>query len=320
MHIAVVAGRPQSADDAEPEIEFGYLGADASDAAAPRTLIVATFNIRYAVGPYLISGSILRRAGLTPNSRRGTSVGGNLRRAASLLRAGALMPPADILALQEADRGTARAGGRHVTRELAALSGMNFAHASMRMPRGVAPKAKRWYLDFEEPISPDDRGDTGVSILSRLPLEDVHRVELPWGECPWRPRLALAASIPFRGKTLHVFNAHVDPHGSLDERLKQHRAILGEADSLPRGEPTVILGDFNTLTADARDATRRLLEGHGFTTPLPSGVPTWRAGLVRLHTDWIFVRGARAVRWGVARQRGISDHWPVWAEIGLPDD
>jgi endonuclease/exonuclease/phosphatase family metal-dependent hydrolase len=37
---------------------------------------------------------------------------------------------------------------------------------------------------------------------------------------------------------------------------------------------------------------------------------------VRHHFDWIFVRGARVLRWGVARVRGISDHWPVWAEIG----
>jgi endonuclease/exonuclease/phosphatase family metal-dependent hydrolase len=48
---------------------------------------------------------------------------------------------------------------------------------------------------------------------------------------------------------------------------------------------------------------------------MPSGTPTWRAGLLRLHADWIFVRNARVVRWGVARGRGISDHWPVWAEV-----
>lgn len=196
---------------------------------------------------------------------------------------------------------------------------MGFVHASMTLPHGEEPKAKQWYLDFEEPITQGDTGDTGVAILSRVPIESASRVELPWSECAWRPRLALAASYPFGARRLRVFNVHIDPHGTIEERLEQHRALIVRADESGKDEPTVLLGDFNTLTREARDATRRLLEGHGFSTPMPSGVATWRAGLVRLHTDWIFLRGARASRWGVARRRGISDHWPVWAEIEADD-
>ena len=48
---------------------------------------------------------------------------------------------------------------------------------------------------------------------------------------------------------------------------------------------------------------------------MPTGTGTWRAGLLRLHPDWIFVRGPRVVRWGVARPLSVSDHWPVWAEL-----
>jgi endonuclease/exonuclease/phosphatase family metal-dependent hydrolase len=36
-----------------------------------------------------------------------------------------------------------------------------------------------------------------------------------------------------------------------------------------------------------------------------------------LHADWIFVRNAKAGRWGVARPLSVSDHWPIWAEIDL---
>ena len=37
----------------------------------------------------------------------------------------------------------------------------------------------------------------------------------------------------------------------------------------------------------------------------------------RLHTDWIFARGVGFKRCGVVRPFGVSDHWPVWAEIEM---
>lgn len=288
-----------------------------SETAAPgRTLVVATYNIRYAVGPHLITGSLARRAGLGRPARRARLVGDNLRRASELLSAGRRMPPVDFVALQEADRRTMRAGGRHVSRELARALGMSYAYAWADAPEGEPPKGKQWYLDFEEPVGVGDAGDTGVATLCRHPLTDVRRIELPWTDCAWRPRLALAATVRLAGGApLHLLNVHIDPHGAVEDRLAQQRAVVSETDRLYGDEPTVLLGDFNTLTREARAATLELLLGLGFSTPMPSGAATWRAGLLRLHTDWIFVRRARVRRWGVARRRGISDHWPVWAEI-----
>jgi endonuclease/exonuclease/phosphatase family metal-dependent hydrolase len=306
--------------DAENGLERGsFLNADV-DAADRRSLIVATYNIRYAVGSHLIGGSLLRRAGLSRPSSRSRLVEKNIVKAASVFSGAASMPAADVIALQEADRKTLRAGRQHVAQKLAERLRMGYVHAPMQTPRGEKPEAKRWYLDFEEPLDINEEGDTGVAILSRLQLADAARVELPWSDCAWRPRLALYASIPFRGTSLHVFNLHIDPHRSIEERLEQHRAVLKSIERLGPEARIVLLGDFNTLTGEARAATRRLLEEHGFSTPLPSGVATWRAGPVRLHTDWIFVRGVRVKRWGVARQRGISDHWPVWAEIEFDEE
>ncbi|HEX7176345.1 MAG TPA: endonuclease/exonuclease/phosphatase family protein [Pyrinomonadaceae bacterium] len=300
-------------------VEFGTFASETRAASTQRRVVVATFNIRYAVGSFLITGGLLRRAGLSRPSRRSALVGGNILRAASLLADGERMPPADVVALQEADRRTTRAGARHVARELAASLRMNYAYAGMSVPRDVAPRTKQWYLNFEEPFGPGDAGDTGVALLSRLPLEETTRIDLPWNDCPWRPRLALAASIPTEHGPVGVLNVHIDPHGPVEARLEQHRAVVATADRLFGSGPVVLLGDFNTLTREARDATRRLLESQGFSTPMPSGTATWRAGLLRLHADWIFVRRARVHRWGVARVRGISDHWPVWAGIEAGD-
>src|SRR5438270_10462536 len=55
-------------------------------------LVIATYNIRYAVGSHLIGGSLLRRLGLSRPGRRGRPVGGNIRLAAHVLSDGARVP------------------------------------------------------------------------------------------------------------------------------------------------------------------------------------------------------------------------------------
>jgi endonuclease/exonuclease/phosphatase family metal-dependent hydrolase len=284
--------------------------------APQRTVVIASFNIRYAVGSFLITGSLGRRAGLKWPKRRPRLVARHLHGAALALSDGRLLPPADIVALQEADKWTARAGRHDVARELAQELRMRYARAgSPPPPRGEEPKSKQWYLDFEEHIPPADAGDTGLAFLSRLPFRSVERVELPWDECAWRPRLALGATVESVGRRLHLFNSHIDPHASIAGQLKQHAAVLEKVAQVSGA--VVLLGDFNTLSKRSCLETRRLLEAHGFETPFPTGTATWRAGLIRLHTDWIFVRGARVKKYGVARRLGVSDHWPVWAEIEL---
>lgn len=295
-------------------------GVEVGDFAAPeraprKALVVASFNIRYAVGSFLITGSLGRRLGLSWPKRRPRLVARHLSRAALALSDGRLLPPADIVALQEADKLTGRAGRHDIARELAQELRMRYARAASPPPSGEEPKSKQWYLDFEEHIAQADTGDTGIAFLSRLPFRSVERVELPWDECAWRPRLALGATVESGGNRLHLFNSHIDPHASVEGQLKQHAAVLEKVETL--SGPIVLLGDFNTLSKRSCLETRRLLEAHGFTTPFPTGTATWRAGLIRLHTDWIFVRGARVKKYGVARRLGVSDHWPVWAEIEL---
>jgi endonuclease/exonuclease/phosphatase family metal-dependent hydrolase len=286
------------------------------DAAPGATLVLASFNIRYAVGSFLITGSLGRRLGLTRPRRRPRLVARHLRGAAIALSDGQRLPPADIVALQEADKLTTRAGRHDIARELAHELRMNYARAAAtNAVPGEEPKAKQWYLDFEEHIAARDAGDTGVAILSRLPFKNVARVDLPWSDCPSRPRLALSATFQHGGSELHVFNSHIDPHATIEAQLEQHAALLDRAGELTG--PVVLLGDFNTLSRRSCLEMRRLLEAHGFTTPFATGTATWRAGLIRLHTDWIFVRGARVKRCGVARPLGVSDHWPVWAELDL---
>ncbi len=278
-------------------------------------LVVASYNIRYAAGPFLISGGLLRKAGLRSSRGRSEAVAKRIHLAAEAFSSGALLPHVDVLALQEADKKTARAGGHHVARALATELNMNWAHAPAGIPRGIRPQPRQWWLDFEEPIELHDTGDTGIALLSHLPLEEVTRIDLPWHECPWRPRLAMAATVVRGGRRIRIYNVHVDPHAAANGQLEQLQAIAEQAAA--GRDPIIIVGDFNTLSKQKSLETRRFLEERGYKTPFVTGTPTWRGAGIRLHADWIFVRDLKIARWGVARPLNVSDHWPIWAEVDL---
>src|SRR6266481_3364636 len=99
------------------KIEFGDIQVDRQPqfggAENASTIVVASYNIRYAVGRFLISGGLLRKAGWT-GFRRDVHVARNIRLAARAFSKGDLLPAVDVLALQEADKQTKRAGGHHV--------------------------------------------------------------------------------------------------------------------------------------------------------------------------------------------------------------
>jgi endonuclease/exonuclease/phosphatase family metal-dependent hydrolase len=297
------------------KLEFGSNNNTQRLASAHSKLVIASYNIRYARGPHLISGGIVRKAGLLNLSTRPNLVESHITTAAKAFSSGQLLPQVDVLALQEADKRTARAGGHHVAAELAHALQMDWVHAPAGIPRGIKPATRQWWLDFEEPIDLHDSGDTGIALLSRLPMSEVIRIDLPWHECPWRPRLAMAATIDLGDRKVRLFNAHVDPHAAADGQLEQLETItehIEEADS-----PTIILGDFNTLSEKKCRETRRFLESRGYKSAFPTGTATWRGAGIRLHADWIFTKNVLVNRWGVAKPLNVSDHWPVWVEVSM---
>src|SRR6266550_311157 len=201
------------------KIEFGGHGNSPGESANPEAskIVVASYNIRYAVGQFLISSGLLRKAGFLGSLQRDSKVADHIRAAGRAFLDAKLLPRVDILALQEADKRTRRAGGHHVARELAEELQMAWIHVPAGIPRGQKPKPRQWWLDFEEQIGLHDAGDTGVALLSRLPFSDVRRIDLPWSECAWRPRLAMAVTISTvsagsKARKLRIVNAHVDPH------------------------------------------------------------------------------------------------------------
>ena len=100
----------------------------------PRSkVVVASYNIRYARGRYLISGGLLRKLGLLKLSNRPKLVQSHIKTATSAFSSGKLLPGVDILALQEADKRTIRSGRRHIAQELAQALQMNWVY----VPAGI---------------------------------------------------------------------------------------------------------------------------------------------------------------------------------------
>jgi len=298
--------------DSNNRIEIGNRSASIGASERAR-LVLASYNIRYAVGSRLISSGLMRKVGYNFPTDRTAAVRRNIQSAAAAFSNNLLLPPPDILALQEADKETARAGRHHVAAALAAELASPYVHVGVGLPRGIKPKQREWWLNFEEQIGIDEDADMGVALLNRVPLKDITRIDLPWHDCAWRPRLAMAATIDFAEAQLRLFNVHIDPHGPLDNQHQQTEAVLDEARK--HDGPVVVMGDFNTLSKRKAVEIRRLMESHDFSTPFPTNIATWRGAGLRFHADWIFVRGVRVSRWGVARPLDVSDHWPVWAEI-----
>jgi endonuclease/exonuclease/phosphatase family metal-dependent hydrolase len=298
------------------KLEFGSDNNKPPGSESRSKLVIASYNIRYARGRYLISGGLLRKAGLLNFSKRPALVEAHINTAAEAFSAGRLLPKVDILALQEADKRTVRSGGHHVAWELANALHTNWVHVPAGIPRGIKPARRQWWLDFEEPIDLHDSGDTGIALLSHLPMTDVTRIDLPWHECPWRPRLAMGATIDLGQKQFRLFNAHVDPHAATDGQLEQLEVIAEQANQTAL--PTAILGDFNTLSEKKCRETRRFLESRGYKSALPTGTATWRGAGIRLHADWIFTRDIQVEKWGIAKPLNVSDHWPVWVEVSIP--
>src|SRR5262245_54775747 len=131
--------------DESAQIEFGDIEPSRATETSVSSFIISSYNIRYRDGPHLISGGLLRNLGLGRNGcPRPHRSGQNIHTAAEAFSAGRLLPRVDVLALQEADKETTRAGRIHIARELAQALKMSWIHVPSGLPRGVPPKERQW--------------------------------------------------------------------------------------------------------------------------------------------------------------------------------
>jgi len=229
---------------------------------------------------------------MTYNIHHGEGVDGrvDIERIAALIRG----ERADLVALQEVDKGVERTGGRDLPAELASLTGMTCLFRNNYAFQG---------------------GEYGNAILSRFPVRRWTNTLLRMLR-PGEQRGVLQAVVDIGGRDLLFLATHIDYRPDDAERLtnvKQFREVLAEYGKMP----ALFGGDFNdapgsrtyeAMAALFEDVWVKAGDGVGFT--IPSREPNKRIDFL-----WLS-HGAplRAIRAWVPRSEA-SDHLPVVAEF-----
>lgn len=217
----------------------------------------------------------------------------NLERVASLITS----LDADVVLLQEVDRGTRRSGNAD---QLAILMRLTKLH-------GVFGKS----LDYQG-------GDYGIAILSRWPIASHETVPLhvdppqPRAGGRLEPRVALFAKIQTPRRTITIANTHFDASPEDTWRAQEVRELLAAARAR---RPLMIGGDFNATPDSAVIAAMRAARfadcGNTDELSYPADVPVKRI-------DYLFLGGGvRCVNARVLDTQA-SDHRPLWASAALP--
>jgi endonuclease/exonuclease/phosphatase family metal-dependent hydrolase len=234
--------------------------------------------------------------------------GEDLKRVVELLRSDPEVGGSAVIGLQEVDRNKKRTGHTNTARAMAEALGMNYVWAA---PPNARPK------DGEQKRGGEEEEETGVAILSPYPLTDVARIVLAHEGPNRRRRAAIGATVRVGDVSLRVYSVHAETRMPVAKKVEHWGAVLEDLRRHPHVRHVVVLGDFNTIKGKDVRAARRLFTGAGFHTPFPDSEETFKVLFLDFKLDWIWLRGLKAGDYGIDKEIGLSDHWPLWAKVKL---
>lgn len=241
------------------------------EAQVPMTFRVMTYNIHHGEG---LDGKV------------------DLLRIAELIK----REQADLVALQEVDKGVARTARRDLPAELAELTGLSCVFSNNDNHQG---------------------GEYGNAVLTRFPVKRWTNTHFRKVNEP-EQRGILQLTLDLRGRAVVFMATHIDHRGDDEARwsnVSEIEALVKKYD----GYPIMICGDFNDSPASR--VCRRLSEslgdtwalvgiGEGFT--VPADKPRRRIDYIWISKDMSLV--PRKV-W--VPKSDASDHLPVVAEFEI---
>ena len=240
---------------------------------------------------------------LVYNIHAGKDAGGvdNLVRVAELVAD----TEADIILLQEVDRGTQRSAGVDHVAELRRLTGYHGAFGRT--------------LDYQG-------GQYGIAILSRWPIVSDSMIQLPVvppqerAGGSYEPRGALHARIAVPGarQPVHVVNTHLDPSRDPHYRRQEIAGVLGAIRDL--GDVVIFLG--GDLNATPDDSAIASIAGSGLRdawVACKSAGPglTYPASTPVKRIDYLWIPRAAACREATVLTTEASDHRPLLVRVDL---
>ena len=198
---------------------------------------------------------------------------------------------AELVALQEVDVNTTRSGQSSDQAEaLAKLTGMEFSFS-----KGI---------DYQG-------GEYGTAILSKYPLLDHQRFELPnLDGVDSEPRTLAVATVDIQGTKMMFGNTHLDYTNAENNLLQVKRIIeIFKEENLP----VILGGDFNAVPESAsiqlldQHFTRSCTEDCAFTSP--QSQPKRTIDYLMVSSD----SGLEVLEHQVIEETYASDHRPVLA-------
>src|SRR6202795_1409269 len=164
---------------------------------------------------------------------------------------------ADIILLQEADLNARRTQHLNVAREIAQKLAMNYVFGR----------------EFQELTqgSKNSPAYHGQATLSRWPLSNSRIIRFQKQSHFWRPhwflpeiapfqerlggRMALVSAVNIAGKTIVVYNLHLESRGDDNLRCSQLDEALDDARRYNSNTPILLTGDFNLDVSQAAAAS-----------------------------------------------------------------
>ena len=228
---------------------------------------------------------------------------------------------ADIIFLQEADLNARRTRHINVAKEIAQKLEMNYVFGREFQELTQGSKMSPAYH--------------GQATLSRWPLSNSRIIRFQKQSHFWRPhwflpeiapfqerlggRMALVSAVDIAGKTIVVYNLHLESRGDDNLRCSQLDEALDDARQYNWDTTILLAGDFNldVSQAAAASAISRAQFQDAFAN---QHLPTTPGSFLEHGRiiDWIFTRGrVRASQPRVHRSVSASDHYPLSINVAF---
>src|SRR5713226_1462989 len=228
---------------------------------------------------------------------------------------------ADIILLQEVDLNARRTHHINVASEIAKKLKMNYVFGR----------------EFQELTQGSQMSPAyqGQATLSRWPLSGSRIIRFQKQSHFWRPhwflpeiapfqerlggRMALVSAVNIAGKTIVVYNLHLESRGDDNLRWSQLDEALDDARQYNWDTPILLAGDFN-LDVSREPAATSISHGQFQDAFANQHVPTTPGSFLDhgRTIDWIFTRGRiRASQPRVHRSVSASDHYPLSINVAF---